>query len=116
MSSFLGHYLELLEEFRPPVPARQTRPPACVPAVSLHQVGRELVLTVRLPGVAKEDITLKASTTTLYLSVPDMLSRAVALPVEIEPEGVRAVFHDGLLRVTCQTVPRPGGDARIEID
>lgn len=116
MSTFLGHYLELLEEFRPVSAAPAAPAPTQLPAVSLQREGAELVLSVKLPGLTREEITLKASTTTLYLTVPGMLSRAVPLPAAIEPEKVRAIFQDGVLRVTCPMVPRIAGDKPIDID
>lgn len=89
------------------------------PAVDIYRVGdTELVLKAELPGLRREDIDVSVEDSTLTLrgqrrrddGVADeayhrveryygAFSRSFTLPADVDPNGVRADYRDGVLMV-----------------
>ncbi|MFI5345967.1 MAG: Hsp20/alpha crystallin family protein [Elusimicrobiota bacterium] len=88
-----------------------------VPEADVEEGPREISVCVALPGVAKADIRVSIDEEALTVSgrrrpaeetppvgrreLPDgEFLRRVRLPVEVKPESAKAVYRDGILRVT----------------
>jgi HSP20 family protein len=85
------------------------------PPVNLFQQGDDLVAIVELPGVNKEDLNIQAKENTIRIAgrksidYPDDVSlhrrerlsgvfdRTLAVPMQIDPDGIKAEYNDGLL-------------------
>jgi len=85
------------------------------PPLNAFRKGDDLVIVAEVPGVRKEDIALEIKDNTLRISGTKTISygekaalhrrersagrfdRAVALPVEVDTEGVKAECRDGIL-------------------
>jgi HSP20 family protein len=95
-------------------------PRGTFPAVNVYDRGNETVLIAEMPGVRSEDVdlTVVGDSITLqerreeqpveneqyYRRERPMGSfmRTVTLPVPVNPEKVKAEYHDGVLRVTME--------------
>ena len=92
------------------------------PAVDIVEHDDEIILTVELPGVSKEDIQLEVKENMLTISGERKFEkeykeedyhriersygkfhRSFTLPSEIKPDEVKASYKDGLL---CVTLPK----------
>jgi HSP20 family protein len=88
------------------------------PAVDVYETDKEIVLTAEIPGVHKEDIALTVLDNVLTLKGDRRFERDVkqenyfrvernygyfcrrfAMPCEVDPEKINAVFSDGVLKV-----------------
>lgn len=85
------------------------------PPLNIFRKGDDLVLIAEVPGISKADLDVQVKGNTLRLSgtktvkYPENASlhrrerlagrfdRSVSLPVEIDPEGVKAECRDGIL-------------------
>ena len=85
------------------------------PPMNVFRKGDDLVIITELPGVKKSDIEVQVKGRTLRLSgtktvafpekaavhrrerLAGRFDRAVTMPVEINPEGVKAEYRDGIL-------------------
>ena len=85
------------------------------PPVNVFRKGEDFVVITEVPGVKKSDIEVQVKGRTIRLagiksvSVPDKASlhrrerlsgrfdRALTLPIEIDPDGVKAECNDGIL-------------------
>jgi HSP20 family protein len=85
------------------------------PPVNVFQRGDDLVAIVELPGVNKEDLNIQAKENTLRIAgrksidFPDDVSlhrrerlvglfdRTLVLPMQVDPDGIKAEYNDGLL-------------------
>ena len=83
------------------------------PPMNVFRKGDDFVIITELPGVKKSDIEVQVKGRTLRLSgtktvafpekaavhrrerLAGRFDRAVTMPVEINPEGVKAEYHDG---------------------
>ncbi|HID17909.1 TPA: Hsp20/alpha crystallin family protein [Candidatus Bathyarchaeota archaeon] len=89
------------------------------PLVHVYETEDEVVVTIDLPYVKKEDIRLSASENMLKIEAPareriklsrwgpyqrevefEYFRRTITLPAVIDPEKARARFKDGILQVT----------------
>ena len=89
------------------------------PLVHISETEDELIVTIDLPYVRKEDIKLSAGEDTLKIEAPirkrlrvnrwgpyqrevefECFRRTIRLPVNVEPEKARAKFKDGILQVS----------------
>ena len=95
------------------------------PPVNVFQQGDDFVAIVEMPGVAKGDIELSAKEGTIRVSgkktvdygdkvslhrrerVAGTFDRTITLPVQIDPDGIKAEFHDGVLALR---IPRAESD------
>lgn len=88
------------------------------PLVHISETEDEIVVTIDLPYVRKEDIKLSASENTLKIEAPvrerikisrwgpyqrevefEYFRRTITLPSVVDPERARARFKDGILQV-----------------
>ena len=103
-------------------------------AVDVEERDEEFVVTADVPGYVKEDIDVTLADRTLRIraereeeteaSEADYLrrerhatsaSRSVRLPGDVEEDGIRATYKNGVLTVTLPK--REGGDGqRIEVE
>ncbi len=85
------------------------------PPMNVFRKGDDLVIIAEIPGVKKSDLDLQVKGRTLRLTgqktagfpekaavhrrerLAGRFDRAVTLPVEIDPEGVKADYRDGVL-------------------
>jgi HSP20 family protein len=85
------------------------------PPMNVFRKGDDFVIITELPGVKKSDIEVQVKGRTLRLSgtktvafpekaavhrrerLAGRFDRAVTMPVEINPEGVKAEYRDGIL-------------------
>lgn len=93
------------------------------PAVDIYETGSAIVLTAELPGVSKENVAIEVKENMLTLSgertAPKeikeesyyrrersfgMFRRAFALPDSIDPDQIKAIFKDGVLKIE---IPKP---------
>lgn len=101
--------------------------------VDVTEEDGEIVLKADLPGVSKENISLKADAQTVEISAESTQSleeenekyyrkersrkqfhRTVKWPAEIDPETVNAEYDDGVLTVTAEKVNSDGREVDIE--
>jgi HSP20 family protein len=87
------------------------------PPVNIFRKGEDLVLIAEVPGINKSDLELHVKGRTIRLAgnktvnYPEKVSlhrrersmgrfdRSLTLPVEVNPDGVKAECHDGILAV-----------------
>jgi HSP20 family protein len=84
------------------------------PSVNVFRKGDDFIIIVELPGVKKSDLDVQVKGRTIRLAgqktvgYPDTAAlhrrerlagfdRAVTIPIEINPEGVKAEYRDGVL-------------------
>jgi HSP20 family protein len=85
------------------------------PPVNVFRKGDDFIIITEVPGVKKSDLDLEVKGRTLRLSgqkavafpekaavhrrerLSGRFDRAVTLPVEIDPDGVKAEYHAGVL-------------------
>jgi HSP20 family protein len=85
------------------------------PPVNVFQQGDDLVAIVELPGVNKEDLNIQAKENTIRIAgrkaidYPENVSlhrrerlsgvfdRTLVVPMQIDPNGIKAEYSDGLL-------------------
>ena len=95
------------------------------PPLNVFRKGDEFVLITELPGIRKEDLDIHINRDTIRragrkeLKYPEgaglhrrerlegRFDRAVTLPVEINADGVKAEYHDGILALL---LPRAESD------
>ena len=95
------------------------------PPINVLQQGHDFVAIVELPGVAKNDLELQAKDNTIRISgkksvdygdkvsvhrrerVAGTFDRTITVPVQINADGIKAEFHDGILALF---IPRAEGD------
>lgn len=90
-----------------------------LPAIDMQDKGASIVVTVDLPGIKKDDITIMVEKNTLKLKAlisekeafkdedfycrernRSKFERSVALPVKIDSEKIKASLTDGVLSIT----------------
>ena len=85
------------------------------PPINIFQQGEDFVAIVELPGMEKGDLQVEAREGAIRLSGKKQIAypegtsvhrrerlsgtfdRTISLPVEIDADGIRAEYHDGLL-------------------
>jgi HSP20 family protein len=85
------------------------------PPINIFQKGDDFVAVVELPGVDKSDLQIEAKENTIRISgrkaidydegasvhrrerVSGVFDRTLAVPIEIEPDGIQAEYRDGVL-------------------
>jgi HSP20 family protein len=85
------------------------------PPVNVFQQGDDLVAIVELPGVNKEDLNIQAKENTIRIAgrkaidypenvslhrrerLSGMFDRTLVVPMQIDPDGIKAEYNDGLL-------------------
>src|SRR6201993_4975191 len=94
------------------------------PPMNVFRKGDDFILIAEVPGIQKSDLTVQIKGDTIRLagtkavSYPENASlhrrerlagrfdRAVALPVEIDADGVKAEYHSGLLALSLPQADR----------
>jgi HSP20 family protein len=94
------------------------------PPLNVFRKGDDFVLITELPGIKKSDLDIQVNRNTIRLAgskevkYPDKASlhrrerlegrfdRAVTLPVEIDAEGVKAEYKDGILALLLPRAER----------
>jgi HSP20 family protein len=95
------------------------------PPINVFQQGHDFVAIVELPGVGKGDLELQAKENTIRISgkksvaygdkvsvhrrerVAGNFDRMITLPVQIDPNGIKADLRDGILALY---IPRAESD------
>jgi len=85
------------------------------PPVNVFQQGDDLVAILELPGVDKNELTIQAKDNTIRIAgrksvdYPEGVSvhrrerrwgvfdRTLVVPMQIDPDGIKAEYHDGML-------------------
>lgn len=112
----LAHLQQTLESFRAsPWLTTGLSGGGGYPLLNVFRKGDDFIIIAELPGVAKSDLDVQVKGATIRLagsktfSYPEKSSlhrrerlagrfdRAVSLPVEIDPDGVKAEYRDGIL-------------------
>ena len=91
------------------------------PPINVFQQGDDVVAIIELPGVSKSDLEIQAKENTIRIAGKKSISydegvsvhrrerisgefdRTLTLPVEIDPEGIKAEYRDGLLALFIST-------------
>ena len=87
------------------------------PPVNVFQQGEDLVAIVELPGVNKEDLNIQAKENTIRIAgrkaidypqevslhrrerLSGVFDRTLVVPMQIDPDGIKAEYNDGLLAI-----------------
>jgi HSP20 family protein len=93
----------------------QTTSQGPFPPINVFQQGGELLAIIELPGIDKGSLQIEAKENTIRIagkktvSYPDGVSvhrrervagdfdRTISLPVQLEPDGIKAEYRDGIL-------------------
>lgn len=93
----------------------QTTSQGPFPPINVFQQGDELLAIIELPGVEKDSLQIQAKENTIriagkkVISYPDGVSvhrrertsgefdRTLSLPVQLNPDGIKAEYRDGIL-------------------
>lgn len=84
--------------------------------VDFHQTDEELSVIADVPGVHKEQLTLKCDGETLTISVetPDrQFDERISLPTPVDETSAEATFNNGVLEVRFA---KTGSSADIELE
>ena len=85
------------------------------PPINVFQQGDDLLAIIELPGVSKSDLEIQAKENSIRISgkktvdypaeaslhrrerVSGEFDRTLSVPVQIEPDGIKAEYRDGIL-------------------
>jgi HSP20 family protein len=91
------------------------------PPINVFQQGDDIVAIIELPGVSKSDLEIQAKENTIRIAGKKSISydegvsvhrrerisgefdRTLTVPVEIDPEGIKAEYRDGVLALFIST-------------
>ena len=94
---------------------RGTAASGSYPPVNIFQQGDDFIAVLEVPGVGKDNLAIEAKENTIRISgrkainygegtsvhrrerLSGVFDRTIALPIDINPEAVRAEYHDGVL-------------------
>ncbi len=104
------------------------------PELEVRQVGEQMIVSIDLPGMRPEDVTIEIDDRTLCVrgerrrahTVSEggvrrserqygRFERLVDLPPGADPDGARAWFRDGVLEVSIPAPPRAGVPRRVPV-
>ncbi|HLH93048.1 MAG TPA: Hsp20/alpha crystallin family protein [Xanthobacteraceae bacterium] len=92
-----------------------TAGPGAFPPINVFQKGDDFVAVVELPGVDKESVEIEAKENTIRIAgrktikydesasvhrrerVTGSFDRTIAVPIQIDPDAIRAEMRDGVL-------------------
>jgi HSP20 family protein len=95
------------------------------PPINVFQQGHDFLAVVELPGVSKDDLEIQAQENTLRIAgkksvkyedgvsvhrrerVSGDFDRTISVPVQIDPQGIKAEYRDGVLALF---IPRAASD------
>ena len=87
------------------------------PPINIFQQGDDFVAVVELPGMDKKNLNIEAKENTIRISgekvvkyeqnasvhrrerVAGSFDRTISLPVQVNPDAIKAEYHDGVLAV-----------------
>jgi len=87
------------------------------PPMNIFQKGDDFVAIVELPGVSKNDLQIEAKENTIRIfgnktinyektasvhrreRLSGVFDRTISIPIQINPDGIRAEYRDGVLAV-----------------
>ena len=93
----------------------RTASPGPFPPINVFQQGDDILAIIELPGISKDSLAIKAKENSIRISgrkapsYPEGASvhrrervfgdfdRTLALPVELNPDGIKAEYRDGIL-------------------
>jgi HSP20 family protein len=93
----------------------QTTSPDPFPPINVFQQGDDFLAIVELPGVDKKDLQIQAKENSIRISGKKVVDhpadasvhrrervfgefdRTVSLPVQLDPDGIKAEYQDGIL-------------------
>jgi HSP20 family protein len=93
----------------------QTAAQGPFPPINVFQQGDDILAIIELPGVNKNDLQIQAKENTIRISgkkaaqLPEGVSvhrrervfgefdRTLSLPVQLDPDGIKAEYNDGIL-------------------
>jgi HSP20 family protein len=85
------------------------------PPINIFQQGHDFVAIVELPGIDRKDLDIQAKENTIRISgkkginhpegasmhrrerVSGIFDRTLSVPIEINPDGIKAEYRDGIL-------------------
>ncbi len=94
------------------------------PPINVFQQGDDFVAIIELPGVSKEDLDIQAKENTIRIAgrksikygenasvhrrerVSGEFDRTLTVPVEIDPDGIKAEHRDGVLALFIPTAEK----------
>ena len=94
------------------------------PPINVFQQGDDFVAIIELPGVSKEDLDIQAKENTIRIAgrksikyeegasvhrrerVSGEFDRTLTVPVEIDPDGIKAEYRDGVLELFIPTAEK----------
>jgi len=104
---------------------RGTAGTGAYPPINIFQKEDDLVVILELPGIAKKDLEIQAKENTIRISgrkainyderasmhrrerVSGVFDRTVSVPIQIDPNGIKAEYRDGVLAIF---IPRAEGE------
>jgi len=111
----------LLEEFSPV--RRESQMETLIPPVEVYETDKEVVVKVDLPGVKREDVEITVKENAISIKAErkeekeektenvyraerfyGVIERVIPLPVEVDPEGAKAEYKDGVLEIRIPKV------------
>ena len=92
----------------------QTASQGPFPPINVFQQGEEILAIVELPGIDKNELRIEAKENTIRISGKKVINypdgsvhrrervfgdfdRTVSLPVQLDPDGIKAEYRDGVL-------------------
>jgi HSP20 family protein len=92
----------------------QTSSQGPFPPINVFQQGDEILAIVELPGIDKNDLQIQAKENTIRISGKKVVDypegsvhrrervfgefdRTISLPVQLDPDGIKAEYRDGVL-------------------
>jgi HSP20 family protein len=94
------------------------------PPINVFQQGDDFVAIIELPGVSKEDLDIQAKENTIRVAgrksikygeaasvhrrerVSGEFDRTLTVPVEIDPDGIKAEYRNGVLALFIPTAEK----------
>ena len=94
------------------------------PPINVFQQGDDFIAIIELPGVSKEDLDIQAKENTIRIAgrksikygegasvhrrerVSGEFDRTLTVPVEIDPDGIKAEYRDGVLELFIPTAEK----------
>ena len=128
-SDVMDHFQRMFEEMQEM--GKNIVPGGQMP-VDIREENREIIITADMPGVQREDISLKADEEGLEITAEGsqeikeenekyirkerskrMFRRTVQWPSKIDTETVKASYKDGVLEITAEKEGSEGKDIEI---
>lgn len=89
------------------------------PITDVTEDKEKAYFTYELPGISKENIDLKVSSTNITVSVTEgtrKYYKSIDLDYEVKPDSAKAKFINGILDVSLEKLSRESGGKSINIE